>query len=273
MDKFSLDVLGIVEKVGHYQLALLKHDFEHELKVEEKLAKEFVSEVDKESEKILMHELGALLPEAGFWGEEQGKSGNQELVWVIDPIDGTTNYLAGLDYFSISIALIRDGKTIFGLVYQPSKGNSWLMNDDGVFWKNKQKLNLAKLKKFQAKDLSEKLIGTGFPYRSKDLRTCFYKAADYCLDVSRGMRRFGSAALDLCLLAEGTIGAFFETELQAYDVAAGLMFADRLGFLIGDEHSTSYNMKASRLLVLASKENFHDFHTNIVECYRNELSI
>lgn len=264
MDLLVEKVCSIVKKVGKFQLDSQFQLFE----VKEKVKKEFVTKVDEDSEQMLFESLQKLLPEAGFWGEEKGKKGNENLLWIVDPIDGTTNYLAGLEYFSISVALHSGPNCLLGVVYQPSRDRVWAMGEDGVFWIDGTMANCSRVKLAQSKPMSDHLVATGFPYRSGDLRQSFYRAADYCLNVSRGIRRFGSAALDLCLLAEGKFGAFFETDLQAYDVAAGLMFLNRLGYKVGSEHCSEYRLGESRLLVAASNDNFEEFSKEIISCYQ-----
>lgn len=255
----------LLEKVGRYQREHQKDG----LGFEEKNKAEFVTQIDRDSEEMIKQGLSKILPEAGFYGEELGRSGNQSLRWIVDPIDGTTNYLSGLDYYAISIALYDRDQGLFGMVYQPANRRSWALDND-LFFVNDVVVEIAALEKTRQLQLSQSLVSTGFPYRSQSLRKPFSKAVDYCLDRSRGIRRFGSAALDLCHMATGSYGGFFESDLQPYDIAASLLFIKKAGARIGSESGASYDMEKNKLLITCYDDN--SFLKDIAEIYRPFLS-
>lgn len=236
-------VQQLLRQVGTYQLQQFRT-----MSVgagDEKLKREFVSEVDINSEKLLISELSQLVPSAGFYGEETGKQGNQKLVWVIDPLDGTTNFLSGLDQFSISVALVENEKTVLGVVYKPASDEFFSASSSQSFQHNEITPSLVS----NDLSLSQALIGTGFPYRSPDLSKAFFPAAESILYASRGIRRFGSAALDLSYLAAGYLQGFWESDLQPYDVAATLLFLEVRGCLVTNEFGQPFNMFSDRIMV------------------------
>ncbi len=236
-------VQALVEQVGAYQRQRFR-----QLPPgtgAEKQCREFVSEVDLHSEQLLLEGLNRLLPEAGWFGEETGRSGSSDLYWVVDPLDGTTNFLSGLDQFSISVALVDSQGIQLGLVYRPQSRECYRALRGHGFFYNGEK---------QAKanprfNLSQALVGTGFPYRSADLASAFFPSAEAVLYRCRGIRRMGSAALDLCYVASGFLQGFWETDLQPYDVAAALLFLEESGCPVSNDRGQPFDMAKDRLLV------------------------
>jgi myo-inositol-1(or 4)-monophosphatase len=229
-----------------------------------KIAREYVSEIDLTSERMLIDGLAKLLPEAGFHGEESGRKGQSACRWVIDPLDGTTNYLSGLEQFSISVALYTDSRCQLGVVLRPASQEIFSASrGDGL-------LHNGVPARPPAKDLplSAALIGTGFPYRSPDQATSFFACARDVLYASRGLRRFGSAALDLCYVATGQLQGFWESDLQPYDVAAGLLFLEESGCLISNQMGTPYRPEEDRVLVCAPAQTHHELLAIVARHYR-----
>ena len=214
---------------------------------DQKAVRELVSFVDVESEKILMEGLMPLVDGAGFYGEESGKTGSQDLVWIVDPLDGTTNYLSGLDHFSISVALVQNGEPILGIVHKPfTKETFSSVKGNGVHYNGKLLDKVSTT--FPASDA---LFVTGFPYRSTDLAPAFFTCADEVLTIGRGIRRFGSAALDVSFLCAGWSQGFWETDLQPYDIAAGILFLLENGCIVTNEQGAPYDMFNDRIFVAA----------------------
>ena len=212
---------------------------------DQKAAREMVSFVDVESEKILFDGLLPLVDGAGFFGEESGKTGSQELVWVVDPLDGTTNYLSGLDHFSISIALVKDGEPILGILHKPSTQETWTcIKGRGLHYKSEPVAQVS-----QSLEAKDALFVTGFPYRSQDIAAKFFACADEVLVTGRGIRRTGSAALDVANLSCGWYQGFWESDLQAYDIAAGLLFMQENGCIVTNHHGGPYDMFKDRIMV------------------------
>ncbi len=240
-------VIALTRQVGQYQLSRFRS-----LPPgggAEKLAREFVSEVDLHSEHLLMEGLQKLLPEAGFYGEETGARGDAQLRWVIDPLDGTTNYLSGLEQFCISVALEESGNSELGVVLRPASGECYsALRGQGL------QRNATPCPPLADTPLSHALIGTGFPYRSKDLAGSFFPCAQEVLYASRGIRRFGAAALDLCYVAAGYLQGFWESDLQPYDVAAALLFLEEAGGHVSNQRGEPYSPYRDRLLVCGTPE-------------------
>ena len=242
--------IEIIRKVGAFQLGHFRKMPEGASDM--KAVRETVSFVDVESEKMLAEGLLPLVPEAGFYGEESGKKGSQELVWIVDPLDGTTNYLSGLDHFSISVALVKDGVPVLGIVHKPFSGEIFsCVRGKGVAYNGE-----VRRPSHPDADVSEALFCTGFPYRSPDIADQFFTAAAGILSLGRGIRRSGSAALDIAHLAMGWYQGFWETDLQPYDVAAGLLMMEENGLVATNERGEAFNMFTDRLLV-AGLPNVH----------------
>ena len=223
--------------------------------------REMVSFVDVESEKILLKQLTPLIPEAGTYGEETGKSGNQALTWVIDPLDGTTNYLSGLDTFSISVALVENGTTTLGVIHKPASGEIFASTKGNGVTHNGTILPPVST----TLTPQEALYVTGFPYRSPDLTDAFYPCAHEVLTTGRGLRRFASAALDVANLSAGWIQGYWESDLQPYDIAAGMLFMEETGVIVTNHHGTPYNMFNDRLMVAA----LPNVHTTFLKTIQN----
>ena len=244
MDLHSVleNVKSLVRKTGEYQ----KEEFRsfHHGSGNEKVEREFVSHVDVESEHLLRHGLKEILPEAGFFGEETVQSRGHRYTWVVDPIDGTVNYLSGMDHWSISIALLVDDVPQLAVVLKPSNDEVFCAIRGLGAYHNNQRLN-----EVPRLPLKMSLIGTGFPYRSPDTKSSFFSCAEEVLYASRGIRRLGSAALDLCYVAAGFLQGYFEVDLQAYDVAAALLLLDEAGCRVSDFSGRPYRLFESRTLV------------------------
>ncbi len=243
IDQSLLDqVINLARSTGRYQMSRFRS-----LPAgggDEKVAREFVSEVDLHSERLLLDGLRQLLPAAGHYAEETGRAGSESLRWVVDPLDGTTNFLSGLEQFCISIALEVDGRSELGVVLRPASNECFSALRGQGLWHNGRKC-------LPAPDLplQRALIGTGFPYRSPDLFRNFFPCAEQVLGASRGIRRFGAAALDLSYVAAGFLQGFWESDLQPYDVAAALLFMDETGCRCCNQNGQSYTPYRDRLLI------------------------
>lgn len=194
-----------------------------------KAAKDFVSFVDVESERIIRRHLDAALPGAAFYGEETERTVGPGATWIVDPLDGTTNYLSGFDHWSVSIAL-RDGKTeegsefAAGLVLKPATGEIFTAERGRGALRNG--VALPRAARLEPKGA---LIATGTPYRSPETAEAFFGTVRRVMACCRDLRRTGSAALDLAYLAAGYFQGFWEIDLQPYDVAAGLLLLSETG--------------------------------------------
>jgi myo-inositol-1(or 4)-monophosphatase len=185
----------------------------------------FVTHVDKGSEERLVEALGKLIPNSGFIAEEGTSNKKGEIYnWVIDPIDGTTNFIHGAPPYSISIALMEKAEVILGVIFEISssecfsgfKGSQVLLNGKPVMVSTVQ-------------NVADSLIATGFPYENFNRLESFKKTMDYFLHNSHGVRRLGSAAIDLAYVACGRYDAFYEYNLSPWDVAAGAFLVELAG--------------------------------------------
>jgi myo-inositol-1(or 4)-monophosphatase len=198
---------------------------------------DLVSYVDKQTEEMLVADLSKLLPEASIMAEESGMKDNKTLQLVIDPLDGTTNYLHRLPIFSISIALRENGKEIAGLVHEVNKNECFYAWENGGAYCNDEKIQVSK-----AKTLSQSLIATGFPYSLLDKTDAYFEIMKEVLQKSHGLRRFGSAAVDLCYTACGRFEGYFEFNLKDWDVAAGVLIVKEAGGQVSDfKGGNNYN--------------------------------
>ncbi|PZV86176.1 myo-inositol-1(or 4)-monophosphatase [Algoriphagus aquaeductus] len=215
-------------------------------KVEHKGFNDLVSYVDKQAERQIVEKLSVIFPEAGFITEEgtnttQGETYN----WVIDPLDGTTNFIHGIPVFAVSIALMENAEVIMGVVYEVNRHECfYAMKGGGAF------CNDTRIRVSQAPDLSASLIATGFPYYNFDLIDRYLNSMKSLMQKSHGLRRMGSAAVDLCYVASGRTEGFFEYNLNSYDVAAGVILVQEAGgsvtdFAGGDDFVFGRNIVAS----------------------------
>jgi len=209
-----------------------------------KAAHDFVSFVDIESEGRIKSILKAALPDAAFYGEETEKERSPGYTWIVDPLDGTTNYLSGLDHFSVSIALWKGEKPLLGVIYKPVTEELFTAEAGQGVWRNGNRLPRSRTMVCGAA-----LIATGTPYRSADTVQSFYGALDRVLKTFRDVRRWGSAALDLCYVAAGFFQGFWEVDLQPYDVAAGLLMLEETGIPYSTFQGTVYDPFKHRSLV------------------------
>jgi len=199
-------------------------------KVETKGLHDFVSYVDKKAEKILIEALKDILPDSGFIAEEGTLEHHGErLTWVIDPLDGTTNFIHGLPTYAISIALMDGNEIVLGVVYE--------LNTKECFsaWKDSPAfLDGKPIKVSNAGMIKDSLIATGFPYYDFDLMPAYLKSLEYFLKNSHGARRIGSASVDLAYVACGRFEGFYEYSLQPWDVAAGAFILQQAGGRVSD---------------------------------------
>jgi myo-inositol-1(or 4)-monophosphatase len=198
--------------------------------VESKGVHDYVSYVDKQAEDMLVTKLGRLLPGAGFIAEEgSGEKNMGGVNWVIDPLDGTTNFIHGLPPFAVSIGLISGRKIILGVIYE--------INLDECFysWEGSPAyLNDSEIRVSGSALVKQSLIATGFPYTDFRRMGPFLKSFEYFMENSHGLRRLGSAAVDLAYVACGRFDAFYEYGLKPWDVAAGAFIVQQAGGKICD---------------------------------------
>ena len=229
----------------------MKRDFgevEH-LQISEKGPGDFVSHADIKAEKVLRESLLGTRPDYGFLGEESTElKGDGRNRWIVDPLDGTTNFLHGVPHFAISIGLEREGEIIAGVIYQPIS--------DELFWAEKGSgayvdtpaARSRRLRVSGRKDPARALVGTGIPHIGKGDHAAYLATLAAVTECTAGVRRWGAGALDLAFVAAGRYDAFFEFGLQPWDVAAGLLLVREAGGVICDISGKPYEMGGPSLL-------------------------
>lgn len=228
MDMLCRQVCDIAKTTGHFirkEAPKLQSD-----DVETKGTHDYVTYVDKKAEEMIVQALEALLPEAGFIVEEKSidKKG-KTFQWIVDPLDGTTNYIHNLPCYSISIALMQDGRVVMGVVYEINLDECFCAWEGGGAWLNDRPISVSR-----AGRLSDSLLATGFPYHDYSLLDKYMELFTWCLRNTHGVRRVGSAAVDLAWVACGRFEAFFEYGLNAWDVAAGSLIVREAGGVVSD---------------------------------------
>jgi myo-inositol-1(or 4)-monophosphatase len=193
---------------------------------------DFVTEVDQAAERIIIDTLLAAYPGHGILAEESGRTHgakDSEYLWIIDPLDGTTNFIHGFPVFAVSIALAFRGQVQQAVVYDPSRNDLFFASKGRGAFLNDKRLRVSKRTR-----LLESLVGTGFPFRKGDNFKRYVKMFEEVMQHCAGLRRPGAAALDLCYVAAGWYDGFFETGLSPWDIAAGSLIITEAGGLIGN---------------------------------------
>lgn len=228
-------ILTVMERAARKAGRGLARDFGEveKLQVSTKGPGDFVSDADKRAEQRIYDVLSEARPDWGFLGEEGGeiKGKDKQHRWIVDPLDGTTNFLHGLPHFAVSIALERDGELVAGLVYNP-------INDD-MFSAEKGQgayLNDSRLRVAARRKLSDCILMNGMPHLGRGDHALFLREAATLMRKVAGMRRTGCASLDLCWVAGGRVDGMWESGLEPWDMAAGLIITREAGGIVRDMH-------------------------------------
>lgn len=216
----------------------------HEIRVETKGPNDYVSEVDREAERRIIDILRRAYPDHAILAEESGAHGQNAFEWVIDPLDGTTNFLHGFPFYCVSIALRARGRLECGVIYDPVHNDLFTAVRGGG-----ARLNDHRLRVTDRPDLDGALIGTGFPFRAHVHLEGYLGAFKAVFGHTGGIRRAGSAALDLAYVAAGRFDGFWEVGLSPWDMAAGALLVQEAGGIVSDlaggtEFMTSGNIVA-----------------------------
>ncbi|HVZ02985.1 MAG TPA: inositol monophosphatase family protein [Dongiaceae bacterium] len=226
-------IINVMAKAADKAARSLKRDFGEvsQLQVSQKGPGDFVSNADLKSERTLREELQKARPTFGFLMEESGeaKGSDPDHRWIVDPLDGTTNFLHGLPHFAISIALEQKGEIIAGLVYDPAKDELFWAEKGGGAFCNDRRMRVS-----GRKQLPESLLATGIPFIGHGDRPRFLKQLDAAMRETAGVRRLGAAALDLAYVAAGRYECFWEEELSPWDIAAGILLVKEAGGYVTD---------------------------------------
>ena len=198
---------------------------------EAKGAGDYVTEVDRASEQAIRKVLGEGSPDIPVLGEEAGGPGGRRS-WVVDPLDGTTNYLHGFPIVGVSVALVEDGQSTVGVVHAPFLGQTFLgARGLGAWVRTDGRAVEARVSRHP---VEQAVVGTGFPFRRKDILPRYLAAFQACLERFEDLRRPGAAALDLAWVAAGAFEGFFELGLAPWDVAAGALLIEEAGGVVSD---------------------------------------
>jgi myo-inositol-1(or 4)-monophosphatase len=248
-------VVNVMAKASYKAARRLVRDFGEveNLQVSRKGPADFVSTADHQAERTISEELRHARPGWGLLleeGKEIPSEDSQGRRWIVDPLDGTTNFLHGLPHFAISIAFEERGRVVAGTVYDPVR--------DELFWAERGQgtyLNDSRLRVSGRSQLSESLIATGAPFMGRGDHEKFAEQMKRVMGATAGIRRFGAAALDLAYVAAGRFDGFWEESLRPWDIAAGILLVEEAGGLVTDFEGRGSSMESGD--VVASSDRLH----------------
>lgn len=222
------------------------------LQVSMKGTSDFVSSADLKAEKTLRQELSKARPGFGFLLEEGGEVAGDDKShrWIIDPIDGTTNFIHGIPHFAVSIGLERDGELIAGVVYEPISDSMFHAEKGAGAFLNEWRLRVS-----ARRELGEAVLTTGIPHRGRPGQATFIKELTAAMEQTAGVRRFGSASLDLAYVAAGRCEGYWESALKPWDIAAGIVLVKEAGGYVSDFTGRNSMMESGD--VVAANDKLH----------------
>ena len=225
-------------------------DQAQDLPASEKSKNDYVTEVDRQAEAVIIDTLLKAFPKHAIMAEESGTRGNSEYVWIIDPLDGTTNFMHGFPHFAVSIALQHKGKLQQAVIYDPLRQELFTTSrGDGAY------LNDRRIRVSKRKNLEGALLGTGFPFGESANIDRFLDTCKTLMPVTAGIRRAGAATLDLAYVACGRLDGFWEFGLKPWDIAAGALLIEEAGGVVcsidtDKEYLTSGNIVSGNPYIL-----------------------
>jgi len=223
-----------------------------QLQVSQKGPRDFVSAADHRVEKVLVQELKKARPDYGFLLEEAGavQGADPHNIWVIDPLDGTTNFLHSIPHFAISIGLVRNGEPIAGVIYQPLTDEMFWAEKGNGAWVNDRRLRVSARRRME-----DAVIATGIPHHGRPGPDRFMGQLRKVMDASSGVRRFGAASLDLAYVAAGRYEGFWEIGLKPWDIAAGMIIVREAGGYVSDFDGSQSPLETGNLV--AANDHLH----------------
>jgi myo-inositol-1(or 4)-monophosphatase len=226
---------------------------------------DFVSEVDRQAEREIIHTLQKAYPTHAFLGEESGRQGpaRTDFVWVIDPLDGTTNFLHGFPQFCVSIALLHRGRIEKGVIYDPLRQELFTAARGAGASLNNRRIRVSK-----QNGLRGALLGTGFPFKDQRHVEAYLGMMRDLMKDTAGIRRAGSAALDLAYVAAGRLDGFWEIGLKKWDMAAGLLLIQEAGGIVTDLEGKDKYFESGN--VLTANPKLHQIMAGIIEPHLTE---
>jgi myo-inositol-1(or 4)-monophosphatase len=249
--------LNVMIKAARKAGRSLSKDFREveNLLVSRKGASDFVTRADTAAEQIIRDELMAARPTYGFLGEETGEIEGQDPTrrWIVDPLDGTTNFLHGLPHWAVSIALEHKGQIVAGVVYDPTKDEMFFAEKGAGAWMNESRIRASVRNR-----IDESLYATGIPFATRGELPATLKDLANLMPACAGVRRFGAASLDLAYVAAGRYDGFWERSLQVWDMAAGIVIAKEAGAIVEGIAPHSNPLETNDILV-ANEPQFEKF--------------
>ncbi|NLJ80788.1 MAG: inositol monophosphatase [Firmicutes bacterium] len=222
---------------------------------------DLVTDADREAEALITSQLQARFPDHSIFGEEQGLTGKKkaEYLWLIDPIDGTTNFAHGFPYFCTSLALTRRGKTVFGAVYHPPTETLYTAELGGGAFKNGAPIQVSSIP-----EVAQSLLSAGFPYTVAQNPQLHFQPHTKAVLASQGVLTLGSIALDLCQVAGGRLDASWENGISSYDIAAGSLIVSEAGGKVSQIDGSRFSLESGQ--ILASNGKIHQELVQLLAC-------
>jgi myo-inositol-1(or 4)-monophosphatase len=218
------------------------------LTVTSKARNDYVSEVDRQAEAEIIAVIRKAYPSHAILAEESGEHQGDDFVWIIDPLDGTTNFLHGFPQFSVSIGIQHKGVMTQAVVYDPLRQELFTASRGGG-----ARLNDRRIRVTQLAGLDGALLGTGFPFKHQEHIDCYLRTFKAFTETTAGIRRAGSAALDLAYVAAGRMDGFWEFGLKKWDMAAGVLLIQEAGGLVGDLSGGSDYLDTGNVVAAGAK--------------------
>lgn len=245
-------IINVMDAAARKAARSLIHDFNEveQLQVSRKGPADFVSEADRRAEKILRRELGKARPGFGMLLEEAGAitGADGDNRWIVDPLDGTTNFLHGIPHFAISIAQEEKGELVAGMVYEPLR--------DEIFWAARGAgayLNNRRMRVSARRNMGDAILATGIPFGDRPGKNEMMAALEPVMERTAGLRRFGAASLDLAYVAAGRYDAFWEFGLASWDVAAGILLVREAGGFVSEVNGGANPLNGGSILAANDK--------------------
>lgn len=213
------------------------------LTVTQKAANDYVTEVDREAERTIIRIIHETYPSHSILAEESGASGNSEYVWIIDPLDGTTNFVHGFQHYAVSVALSHKGVLSQAVIYDPIRNELFTATRGRGAYLNDHRMRVSKRSSLQGC-----LLGTGFPFKEFDSMDTYLAMFRDLAQKTSGIRRAGAATLDLAYVAAGRLDGFWEYGLSPWDMAAGSLLITEAGGLVGDFLGNGTHMESGNLV-------------------------
>lgn len=224
-------VLNVAIEAAHAAANIMRRQMQHvdAVPFERKARHDYVTEVDKACEAEIVREIKRFYPDHAFLGEEGGASGDSHATWIIDPLDGTSNYMHGIPHFAVSIAQQINGRTEHGVVYDPMRDELFTASRGGGAFLNQKRIRVSK-----RNTLEHAILATAFPFRQRKQMQAYARLFQAVFSKVEDFRRAGTASLDLAWVAAGRLDGFFEVGLHAWDVAAGSLIVREAGGVVLD---------------------------------------